>query len=74
MTRRNSGLAILRAVQAVVAVAVVTRNPGLASIAFSPKKSFAETSRIVASLPEADATEIFTRPFWRKKTQSAGSP
>jgi hypothetical protein len=20
----------------------------------------------VASLPEADATEIFTRPFWRK--------
>ena len=63
MTRRNSGLAILMAVHAVMAVAAVTRNPGSAAIAFSPKKSRAETSRIVASFPAAEATEILTRPL-----------
>jgi hypothetical protein len=65
ITLRNSGLAILSAVHAVTAVAIVTRSPGFAAIAFSPKKSLAATRRIVASFPVEESTEILARPLCR---------
>jgi len=63
ITLRNSGLAILSAVHAVTAVAVVTRSPGSAAIAFSPKKLLDATKRIVASFPVEERTEILARPL-----------
>lgn len=66
--RIASVLAILSAVVAAIDVAPTKCVPGVAATDSSPRKSLAERSMIVASLPDDETTKTLALPFTRKKT------
>ncbi len=63
---------ILRAVQAVTAVAVAKRTPVIVASDSSPTKSPAERSAIVASFPPTETTVTVARPGLKSPSSNSG--
>ncbi len=74
MNRTISARPILRAVHALIAVAVDSRTPPSATRAPSPTNSPGVTSVMVASFPAFETTVTLALPFRREKIESAGYP